>query len=84
MVLKLKLMKAEVVFPFNFRHAQSSLGSVIFETLSSHKFVFIGKSVLSVLFSGIAAVVSDTRVGRENPSRHVLKFISCLETIARV
>lgn len=36
MVLKLELMKAEVVFPFNSRHAQSSLGSVIFETLSSH------------------------------------------------
>lgn len=30
MMLKLKLMKTEVLFPFNFRHVQNSLGSVIF------------------------------------------------------
>lgn len=83
-MLTLELTKAEVLFPFNFRHAQSSLGSVIFETASSHEIVFIGKSVLQILFSGIGAVVSDTRVGRENPSRYVLKFVSYLETKARV
>lgn len=31
-MLKLKLMKTEVLFPFNFRHVQNSLRSVIFET----------------------------------------------------
>jgi len=83
-MLKLKLMKTEVLFPFNFRHVQNSLGSVIFETFFSHQFVFIGKSVLQVLFSGIAAVVSDISVCYRNPSRYIPRFVSYLETTARV